>query len=244
MAVLSDEQLAAFDRDGAVQVEGAFPAEVAERCCAHLWSQLRQRAEEPSTWDAPSVRLMDHSDPAFAEAAQSLRWRAAIFEAYGPDVAPHPLIAGTSVIRLPVADEPTDAGWHVDGSYLGPDGAFWLNHRSRDRAGLMLVLLTDVGVDDAPTRLRLGSHRLIAEALATYGEDGVSTFELPLPDSVHELPIGLAIGAAGDVYLCHPFLVHAAQAARGLTPRVLAQPGIPWRNGVTGFDEATLPQRA
>ena len=31
-------------------------------------------------------------------------------------------------------------------------------------------------------------------------------------------------GAAGTVYLCHPFLVHAGQPHRGTTPRFLAQP--------------------
>jgi hypothetical protein len=34
----------------------------------------------------------------------------------------------------------------------------------------------------------------------------------------------LATGEAGTVYLCHPFLVHAAQPHRGTRPRFLAQP--------------------
>ena len=34
----------------------------------------------------------------------------------------------------------------------------------------------------------------------------------------------LATGKAGTVYLCHPFLVHAAQAHRGEKPRFMAQP--------------------
>jgi hypothetical protein len=33
-----------------------------------------------------------------------------------------------------------------------------------------------------------------------------------------------ATGRAGDVYLCHPFLVHAAQAHRGRNPKFMAQP--------------------
>jgi hypothetical protein len=50
------------------------------------------------------------------------------------------------------------------------------------------------------------------------------------------LPEALATGRAGTVYLCHPFLVHAAQPHRGSTPRFLAQPPLlpngpldPWR---------------
>jgi hypothetical protein len=38
------------------------------------------------------------------------------------------------------------------------------------------------------------------------------------------LPEATATGAAGTVYLCHPFLVHAGQPHRGTTPRFLAQP--------------------
>jgi hypothetical protein len=34
----------------------------------------------------------------------------------------------------------------------------------------------------------------------------------------------LASGPAGTVYLCHPFLVHAAQPHRGTRPRFMAQP--------------------
>ena len=39
-------------------------------------------------------------------------------------------------------------------------------------------------------------------------------------------PVVLATGRAGTVYLCHPFLVHAAQMHRGATPRFMAQPGL------------------
>jgi len=37
-------------------------------------------------------------------------------------------------------------------------------------------------------------------------------------------PQALATGKAGTVYLCHPFLVHAAQPHRGRNPRFMAQP--------------------
>jgi hypothetical protein len=37
-------------------------------------------------------------------------------------------------------------------------------------------------------------------------------------------PEVLATGEAGAVYLCHPFLVHAAQMHRGSAPRFMAQP--------------------
>jgi len=90
----------------------------------------------------------------------------------------------------------------------------------------MLFLFSDVGEDDAPTRLRLGSHRDIARQLAPHGEAGLTLRELAadgFAGSAHRQE-ALATGEAGTVYLCHPFLVHAAQPHRGQRPRFMAQP--------------------
>lgn len=97
----------------------------------------------------------------------------------------------------------------------------------------MLVLFTDVGDDDAPTRIRVGSHLEIPAVLEPFGEEGVFGMDLVVPDRVHERSLALATGRAGDVYLCHPFLVHAAQRHRGVTPRFVAQPGALWLSEVT-----------
>jgi hypothetical protein len=39
-----------------------------------------------------------------------------------------------------------------------------------------------------------------------------------------------------SVYLCHPFLVHSAQAHRGKTPKFMAQPPLLLRNELTIAD--------
>jgi phytanoyl-CoA dioxygenase PhyH len=91
---------------------------------------------------------------------------------------------------------------------------------------LMLFLFSDVGEPDAPTRIRVGSHADIARQLAPAGDDGMTLRELAADAfamSAHR-PVVTATGDAGTVYLCHPFLVHAAQAHRGQHPRFLAQP--------------------
>ena len=93
------------------------------------------------------------------------------------------------------------------------------NIYSKGRALLMLFLFSDVRELDAPTRIRAGSHADIARRLAPAGElaaDGFAT-------SAHR-PVVTATGDAGTVYLCHPFLVHAAQPHQGEHPRFLAQP--------------------
>ena len=90
----------------------------------------------------------------------------------------------------------------------------------------MLFLFSDVTGQDAPTRVRLGSHLRIARRLALAGAAGMSGRDLAAELEVLTggLPEAVATGPAGTVYLCHPFLVHAAQAHCGATPRFLAQP--------------------
>lgn len=46
-------------------------------------------------------------------------------------------------------------------------------------------------------------------------------------EATEHLPTVLATGKAGDVFLCHPFLVHAATWPHtGRLPRIMAQPGV------------------
>jgi hypothetical protein len=77
----------------------------------------------------------------------------------------------------------------------------------------MLFLFSDVGPNDAPTRIRAGSHIDIATLLAPLGLNGLSLRELAANGFVESAARRqiLATGEAGTVYLCHPFLVHAAQ---------------------------------
>jgi ectoine hydroxylase-related dioxygenase (phytanoyl-CoA dioxygenase family) len=135
---------------------------------------------------------------------------------------------GLFVIRFPSQGDPGDAGWHIDGSF-DVGGEWWVNLRSLGRALLMLFLFTDVGPDDAPTRILVGSHLDIPRVLESLGEGGTH-FENVMPAFPHadKRRVALATGNAGDVYLCHPFLVHAASwPHRGTTPRFMAQPELP-----------------
>src|SRR4029077_17416357 len=80
--------------------------------------------------------------------------------------------------------------------------------------------------NDAPTRIRAGSHLDVAKMLAPAGETGLSGRELAAHGfaETETRPEVTATGEAGTVFLCHPFLVHAAQPHRGTRPRFLAQP--------------------
>ena len=86
----------------------------------------------------------------------------------------------------------------------------------------MLFLFSDVGEDDAPTRIRVGSHTDVARLLAPAGENGLAHLQLNEVGQTGD--VVLAASAAGTVYLCHPFLIHTAQKHRGHRPRIMSQP--------------------
>jgi len=136
---------------------------------------------------------------------------------------------GTFPVRFPSQSAAADTGWHVDASFPGEDSrpndfpSWRINVRSRERALLMLFLFSDVREADAPTRIQAGSHWEVARMLAPAGEAGLRPGELDYGRTASCDEV-LATGAAGTVYLCHPFLVHAAQVNRGNHPRFMAQP--------------------
>lgn len=218
-----------FVSEGFVRVSGAFPRDVADAARAILWRDTGCSPDDPGTWTRPVVRLGMYGQEPFAAAANTPALHAAFDALVGPGRWRRRDSLGTFPIRFPSPDDPGDAGWHVDVSfgYDAPDFLDWrANVRSRGRALLMLFLFSDVGDDDAPTRIRVGSHLDIARALAPAGEAGLSLRELAadgFAGTAHCREVA-ATGEAGTVYLCHPFLVHAAQPHRGSRPRFMAQP--------------------
>lgn len=227
-AGLTEGQLQQFIDMGFVRLDDAFPAELAERCRAELWAEMGLSPDKPQLWTRPVIRIASMSTPAFVQAANTARLHRAYDQLAGPGRWVRPRGLGTFPIRFPSPDAPGDDGWHVDASFGdSPDFMDWrVNVTSRGRALLMLFLFSDVGPDDAPTRIRTGSHAIIARELLPYGTAGATWQELAADGyrSTSGCTQDLATGKAGTVYLCHPFLVHAAQPHRGTTPRFMAQP--------------------
>jgi hypothetical protein len=226
---LSAAQIDQFVRDGFVRIERAFPPELAEEGRAIVWKDTGCDPNDPTTWTRPVIRLGMYSQQPFLEAANTPVLHRAFDQLVGERRWLPCRSMGTFPVRFPSAEDPGDAGWHIDVSFGfdDPDFLSWrANVHSKGRALLMLFLFSDVGEDDAPTRIRAGSHVDIARMLAPAGEAGLSLRELAangFDESAHRRQL-LASGAAGTVYLCHPFLVHAAQPHRGTRPRFLAQP--------------------
>src|SRR3954470_9900488 len=223
-----------FLRDGVVRLENAFSRETAAEAREILWREMGFDPNDRKTWTGPVVRLGDFTQPTFRQAANTEVLHAAFDEIVGVGRWVPRASVGGFVVRFPHADDPADTGWHLDASFppdraIEPPGSYFewrINVRSRGRALLMLFLFSDVGEKDAPTRIRVGSHLRVPRLLAPAGEEGMSMLEISrlAGEKTSDMEDIAATGPAGTVYLCHPFLVHAGQPHRGLTPRFLAQP--------------------
>ncbi|MGV2496727.1 phytanoyl-CoA dioxygenase family protein [Pelagerythrobacter aerophilus] len=223
------DAIAAFLADGFIRIDRAFSQAMAEEARAILWRDTGCDPHDRSTWTRPVVRLGHYAQPPFRDAANGPALHAAFDALVGPGRWLPPMALGTFPVRFPSPEDSGDDGWHVDVSFgeENPDFMEWrVNIHSKGRALLMLFLFSDVGPEDAPTRIRAGSHIDVARRLAPAGEVGLTLRELAADGfaASADRPEVLATGEAGTVYLCHPFLVHAAQRHRGTEPRFMAQP--------------------
>lgn len=223
---LTPEAVDRFIADGFVRLSAAVDRATAEQCRDELWAATGYDRHDPRTWADTLVRIDGLGTPPFRAAANGLMLRAAFDQLVGAGRWVPRTGLGTFPLRFPGVGEPRDAGWHVEASFAGPDGGWRVNVRSRGRALLMLFLFSDVGDDDAPTLIRVGSHLDVAPLLAPYGDEGLDWMTLcrRAVDTSANRPVAAATGSLGDVYLCHPFLVHSGQAHRGSEPRFMAQP--------------------
>ena len=223
---LTVAEIDAFVEQGFVRIAGAVDREVAQACHDELWDVTGYDRDDQSTWTDTLVRVPGLGTAPFTSAANS----GALLEAFDQLVGPGRWVPrtglGTFPLRFPGPGAAKEAGWHIEASYEGAAGEWRVNLTSRGRALLMLFLFSEVAADDAPTLVRIGSHLDVPRLLQPAGEDGMDWMAIcrkAVPASAHR-PVTAVTGELGDVYLCHPFLVHSAQAHRGTRPRFMAQP--------------------
>ena len=230
--MLTTAETDTFVADGFLPLPRAVPRDVAAACADAIWVELGKqgiRRQDRSTWSRPVVWLPCPEGGPFVDAGTSPRLWEAYDRLIGPGRwPPRRGVGGHVPVRFPSEEDPSYAGWHFDSGTPRGDKT-WSSVHSPTRALLVLFLFTDVGADDAPTLLLRGSHLDVAALLGPAGEEGVewSSLDGLLPPTTFEREIVTATGDAGEVYLCHPFLVHRASwPHRGSGPRMLAQPSI------------------
>jgi Phytanoyl-CoA dioxygenase (PhyH) len=228
LATLSNNDIEEFLNNGFIRIENAFDQSLALAGREKIWHEMGKDPNDPSTWSEPVVRVTPFCEEPFNSAANTERLHSAFDQLVGEGAWLARADLGLFLIRFPHKQDAGDTGWHVDGSYSCED-KYFLNVFSKARALLMLFLFSDIGLDDAPTRIRVGSHMDVPPILHSFGEAGIASNDISVAvdKASANRPEVLALGKAGDVYLCHPFLVHAAQKHKGKTPRFMAQPELP-----------------
>lgn len=211
----------AFLADGYVKVPEAAPAHVADEARALLWAQLGLSPDDPASWTQPVMWASDLTGAGpFGELARSPRLAAALDTVCGVGGWVPRGSLGNIPVRFPVTPPAEDRGWHIDLNTVLPDGSWVVT--GTPQTVLLLTLLSEVTIEDAPTRIRAGSHRDVAAVLGDEPLDAVPAGTLVEAVSAGR-PVRYATGAPGDMYVLHPFTVHAADEHRGRTPRFMAQ---------------------
>jgi hypothetical protein len=253
---LTDSDLDRFLEEGFLRLPGVVPKAVVEAGVKVIWNDLGQSPHDQGSWTQPVIALVPSDVRPFEAAFKNPRLFAAFDQLVGVGAwLPRPHL-GLFKVRFPHPSSPDDTAWHIDVSFP-PEGSSrevvdldfsqWkVNVNSRDRALLMFFLYSDVDTDDGPTKIRVGSHLDVPRCLASVGPEGISESEglFTLVEQASESrPVAFAMGNAGDVYLCHPFLVHAAQPVKGNRPRVMSQPPLASRRPfvLEGGDDRDLP---
>ncbi len=227
--ILSKQEIEQFITEGFVRIDNAFSPDIANAALDILWKDIPFERFNPASWTEPVIRLGMYTQQPFIDSVNTQKLHAAFDQLIGAGRWIPCRSVGTFPVRFPSSEQPNDTGRHVDVSFPGNDPSNYFewraNVRSRGRALLMLVLYSDVTEADAPTIIYRKSHIDVAGLLSPEGDKGLSFMELARRlDELPEREETLAVGKAGTIYLCHPFLVHAAQSHKGHTPKFMAQP--------------------
>lgn len=228
MDKLTSKQIDQFIELGYIKIENAFSDEIAKSCRSILWKEIGLDPNKPEEWNEPVIRIGELDHEPFLKAANTPILTNAYQQLAHENWLSRKSL-GSFPLRFPSDKEAMDTGWHVDASFPGenPDNYLqWkINVKSKGRALLMLFLFTDVTDIDAPTRIKEGSHHDVARLLLPKGNEGMSFMDLAEQlDNLPKRKEVFATGKAGTVYLCHPFIVHAAQKHIGSSPKFMAQP--------------------
>lgn len=228
--VLTDEQVEQFLTQGFVKIDGCFKKEDVQDWLDFAFERLGYDANDPSTWQEerihmPSMNQMDVAD--FAPKA----WAAMC-----------DLMGGADRIKTPVTwrdgfivnfkqgngepwepPSPQVKGWHKDGD--------WFRHflDSPEQGLLTLVLWDDVLPQSGGTFVATDSVGPIARYLVNYPE-GLTPKEAQFGTLIEECTqFAEATGKAGDVYLLHPYILHASARNPSGRPRFITNPAVSFK---------------
>lgn len=224
---LIDADVEQFIAKGYVKIEGAFPREVAEEWSRRCIHRLGYDPEDKLTWLEPRIHMGGD------QFVQVREFAPRVFDAIcdligGEERLGQPCHwSDHFIVNLGIrADEPWEPagpqtpGWHKDGDFF----RHFLN--SPEQGLLVFVNWTDVVHLGGPTYIATDSVPVIARYLAAR-PGGVLPNEFDFRARVSECrQFEEATANAGDVYLLHPFVLHASSQNPLRVIRIITNPPV------------------
>lgn len=246
--MLTDEQRRAFSEDGFVALPGAVPSDHVTRMRERIWRRLERNGAvraDPSTWrphQTNGLRPVSRSDPDPHDLPVLVE---ALDDLFGPGVWRTPGSWGQVLVTFPTEGPWTlpHRPWHLDhpyrpqpaGSLAGTNVFLFVDDVEPGGGGTVVVRGSPRHVERFVDRARPATRtqkqwrtafdahhpwfKALSDPMDT--EDRVRRFMAlsdidGIPTQVVELT-----GSAGDVVVCHPWLVHNVAPNVGDRPRMM-----------------------
>ncbi len=227
-AVLSDADIQQFIEKGFVVIREAFSREQVDEWTASVWTRLGFDKDDPETWTSPRTHMPTHH----SEQVRTFAPRAweAICQLCGGEerVEPSNSWGDGFIVNLGTPNDhetwvppsPTSGGWHADGDFF----KHFLD--SPEQGLLTIVLWSGVVPTGGATFIATDSVGPVARKLAAHTE-GLAPNGFGFTKLIAEChDFAEATGKAGDVYLIHPFLLHASSQNALRLPRLITNPTV------------------
>ncbi len=210
MSVLTSAECDHFLAHGYVRIPQAVDPQYLERWSNRIWPRLGYDPHDPTTWIEDKIHMPTAEGGPVATIAPKA-WQAIgelcgghdrCCDTYWSDAFIANFHHGRGQPWMPPG--PTVKGWHKDGDFF----RHFLD--SPEQGLLTIVLWSDVVEQGGPTYLIADSVAPVARYLAAHPE-GVLPDAFPLRSIVENCrDFRAATGTAGDVFLLHPFMLHAS----------------------------------
>ena len=243
---LTDEQAEHFLHKGYVLLHDCFTPEAAAEYTETMWTRLGYDPTDQSTWEQTSVHMPSHRPIDVKEFAPKV-WGAVCDLLGGEDRIVQPYTWGDGFIvnlsegatRPWQPASPQSQGWHKDGDFF----RHFLD--SPEQGLLTLVLWTEVRHQGGATFVAADSVGPVARYLAERPQ-GVRPRDIDTPALIGQCSDFVeATGRTGDVYLLHPYMLHAKAQNVQRVPRAITNPAIHLREPMRfDRDDPSLVEQA
>ncbi len=224
---ITEEQARQFLERGYIVVRDCLPRDVMDEWIHRAWVRTGYDPQDPSTWEKPRFHIPNYQYREMKDLAPRV-WAAVCDLVGGEERVKQPAKMWDGfIINFNLrADEPWRApspespGWHKDGD-------FFRHYLDSPEQGLLtLVYWTDVAPHSGGTFVACDSIGPVARYLLDHPE-GTTLKEFNFGSLIHQChDFEETTGRAGDIYLLHPFMLHAASQNLSGRPRFLTNPPI------------------